>query len=531
MTYTFLPLDPEESASREASVKSAPTSTGPTFGQLPWSTPQHSQGTIASDWRTLATFRGTAAFRNRLPAIVYRIADYAVLISALTGALIATNLGEMPRGVDEFLAIRMSLKNILLLAAFLGFWRLNASLLGLYTPDGMRRSRTEAWRILIASALASIVCTVFPLTSASGAFNYVSLALFAIGLPVALLAGRALLRALAASQPKPTRDVLIVGTGPRALEMTRRLAADHEVAWRIAGFLDSRTFTPPTSTAHGIAAQIEQLPNILLRVPIDEVIVALPVRSQYTVIQDVVGLCESVGVPVTVPADFFRTHRISLRPMPFSSLLALRVARPLSRWKLLLKRCIDVFGAMLALVLLGPLMMVTAAAIKLSSRGPVLYTQERYGYGRRVFRMYKFRTMVENAEALQPSLEHLNEASGPLFKIHEDPRITRLGRLLRHTSIDELPQLFNVLSGEMSLVGPRPMAIRDVHQFPEAWLMRRFSVMPGMTGLWQVSGRAALGYEQWAALDLRYIDEWSLLLDLKLLLRTIPAVLAGTGAD
>jgi lipopolysaccharide/colanic/teichoic acid biosynthesis glycosyltransferase len=161
----------------------------------------------------------------------------------------------------------------------------------------------------------------------------------------------------------------------------------------------------------------------------------------------------------------------------------------------------------------------------------VLYTQERYGYGRRVFRMYKFRTMVENAEALQPSLEHLNEASGPLFKIHGDPRITRLGRLLRHTSIDELPQLFNVLRGEMSLVGPRPMAIRDVYQFPEAWLMRRFSVMPGMTGLWQVSGRAALGYEQWAALDLRYIDEWSLLLDLKLLLRTIPAVLAGTGAD
>jgi exopolysaccharide biosynthesis polyprenyl glycosylphosphotransferase len=492
---------------------------------------QATSGSAAADWRTVGAFRGGAASTKQLPTFVYRIADSAVLIAALGGALIVTNLGEMPTGLDGFLAIRLSLKNILLLAGFAALWRVGAGIMGLYAREGLLSPRTEARRLFAASLLASMACLVFPLTSESGAFDYLSLALFAVAFPIGLLAVRLVLRVLAEARPKPTRDVLIVGTGPRAIEMTRRLAGDLDVSWRVAGFVDSRAFTPPTRTSQGIAGHIDQLPDILLRVPIDEVIVALPVRSQYAVIQDVVGLCESVGVPVTLPADFFRTHRITLRQVPSPALLAVRAARPFDRWKLLVKRCIDVAGASIGVVLLAPLMLLTAVAIKLSSRGPVLFTQDRYGYGRRVFRMYKFRTMVVDAESLQPALEHLNEASGPLFKIQGDPRVTRLGRWLRRTSIDELPQLFNVLRGEMSLVGPRPMAIRDVYQFPEAWLMRRFSVWPGLTGLWQVSGRAHLGYEQWAALDLRYIDEWSLLLDLKIMLQTIPAVLSGTGAE
>jgi lipopolysaccharide/colanic/teichoic acid biosynthesis glycosyltransferase len=161
----------------------------------------------------------------------------------------------------------------------------------------------------------------------------------------------------------------------------------------------------------------------------------------------------------------------------------------------------------------------------------VLYSQARYGYNRRIFRMYKFRTMVVDAESLQASLEHLNEAPGPLFKIRCDPRLTPIGGFLRRTSIDELPQLLNVLRGEMSLVGPRPMAIRDVHLFPEATLMRRFSVPAGMTGLWQVRGRSALDATQWAAYDLRYVEQWSLLGDMKILALTVPAVIKGTGAE
>jgi lipopolysaccharide/colanic/teichoic acid biosynthesis glycosyltransferase len=172
----------------------------------------------------------------------------------------------------------------------------------------------------------------------------------------------------------------------------------------------------------------------------------------------------------------------------------------------------------------------TAIAIKATSPGPVLFVQERYGLRRRRFRMLKFRTMTQGAEALQPLLELQNEASGPVFKIQNDPRTTRLGRFLRRSSLDELPQLVNVLRGEMSLVGPRPLPERDVLRFADPWLMRRFSVPPGLTGLWQVSGRCTLKFDEAIALDLKYIDQWSLGLDLTILARTLPAVVKGTGA-
>jgi len=181
-------------------------------------------------------------------------------------------------------------------------------------------------------------------------------------------------------------------------------------------------------------------------------------------------------------------------------------------------------------VILSPLMVAIAIAIKLTSPGPIIYAQTRHGLRRRHFRMLKFRTMVANAENLQRMYESQNEATGPVFKIRKDPRVTRLGAFLRKSSLDELPQLINVLKGNMSLVGPRPLPTRDVSQFSEAWLLRRFSVPQGLTCLWQISGRSELGFDDWVALDLQYIDQWSLSLDLRILIRTIPAVLSGTGA-
>jgi lipopolysaccharide/colanic/teichoic acid biosynthesis glycosyltransferase len=167
----------------------------------------------------------------------------------------------------------------------------------------------------------------------------------------------------------------------------------------------------------------------------------------------------------------------------------------------------------------------------MTSEGPVLFAQERYGLNRRRFRMWKFRTMVADADRLQEQLEARNEAEGPVFKIARDPRVTRLGHFLRRTSIDELPQLFNVLTGEMSLVGPRPLPLRDVSRFTRMSDIRRFSVRPGLTCLWQVSGRSRLGFDEWMRLDLHYIDHWSLALDFVILARTIPAVIRGTGAS
>jgi exopolysaccharide biosynthesis polyprenyl glycosylphosphotransferase len=198
--------------------------------------------------------------------------------------------------------------------------------------------------------------------------------------------------------------------------------------------------------------------------------------------------------------------------------------------RMLVKRAMDLIGGSAGLVLAAPVMLVIAVAIKLSGPGPVIFSQQRFGLNKRRFAMYKFRTMVNGAEALQADLETRNEASGPVFKIRDDPRITRVGRLLRRMSLDELPQLFNVVRGDMSLVGPRPLPVRDVHKFSESWLMRRFSVPPGVTGLWQISGRSDLAFDRWVLLDLQYIDGWSLGLDLQILAKTLPAVLWGRGA-
>ena len=172
----------------------------------------------------------------------------------------------------------------------------------------------------------------------------------------------------------------------------------------------------------------------------------------------------------------------------------------------------------------------SAIGIKMGSKGPVFFVQRRFGLGKRMFGMIKFRSMVVDAEARQSDIEHMNENSGPIFKIRRDPRITRFGSILRRTSLDELPQLINVLLGDMSLVGPRPLPLRDVQLFSEPWLMRRFSVKPGITGLWQVSGRSNTDFSQAIKLDLRYIDHWSLLMDMEILLRTFSAVFRGDGA-
>jgi lipopolysaccharide/colanic/teichoic acid biosynthesis glycosyltransferase len=177
-----------------------------------------------------------------------------------------------------------------------------------------------------------------------------------------------------------------------------------------------------------------------------------------------------------------------------------------------------------------PLLAIVAVAIKRDSPGPALFKQLRVGQNKRRFLLYKFRTMLDGSERMQNEVEHLNEAAGPIFKITNDPRVTRVGRILRRASLDELPQLFNVLRGEMSLVGPRPMSVRDVNLFDRGIQRKRFSVKPGLTCLWQVSGRSNLPFEKWLELDLWYIEHWSLLLDLKILLKTIPAVFRGTGA-
>jgi exopolysaccharide biosynthesis polyprenyl glycosylphosphotransferase len=264
---------------------------------------------------------------------------------------------------------------------------------------------------------------------------------------------------------------------------------------------------------------------------VDEVLIGLPIKSRYEQIQQAIAICERVGVPAKYPTDLFRTRLQIPRfePGEDTPVMALDVAP--SDARLVFKRAMDVAGAAVLLVVLSPVFLVVAVTVKFTSTGPAFFAQERYGYMKRRFRMLKFRTMVVDAERRQEELEDRNEAVGPIFKIKDDPRVTGVGRFLRRSSLDELPQLWNVLTGEMSLVGPRPMSLRDVSRFEDPWLMRRFSMRPGLTCLWQISGRSDLSFDRWIALDLEYIDRWSLPLDLVILLQTIPAVLLGKGAE
>jgi exopolysaccharide biosynthesis polyprenyl glycosylphosphotransferase len=281
----------------------------------------------------------------------------------------------------------------------------------------------------------------------------------------------------------------------------------------------------------------------LLETPVQQIVSMLHHYSVYGVILNakhtyfeqveyVIRVCELEGVEVWLVADFFTTQisRTSFDELLDRPLLVFRTT-PETSWQSVIKHVMDFVGAFVLLILLSPLFLLIAVAIKLISPGPVLFQQQRSGQNGAPFTLYKFRTMITNAEQFKHELEAMNEMTGPVFKVTNDPRVTRIGKWLRRYSFDELPQLYNVLRGEMSLVGPRPLPVDEVRRFSDLAHRRRLSVKPGLTCLWQISGRNQIvDFKEWVRLDLEYIDNWSLWLDLKILLRTIPAVFAATGA-
>jgi exopolysaccharide biosynthesis polyprenyl glycosylphosphotransferase len=259
--------------------------------------------------------------------------------------------------------------------------------------------------------------------------------------------------------------------------------------------------------------------------------VALPMQSSYAQAARIAALCEEQGIIVRLLSDIFNLRLAQSTAGEFEGevVTTLSAGSP-DGWQHLLKRSLDVSLSLVAMLLLSPLFLLAALIVKLTSPGSSFFVQERVGLNKRRFRLYKFRTMVADAAERQWEIEHLNEARGPVFKIKNDPRLTPVGKFLRKTSIDELPQLFNVLKGDMSLVGPRPLPVRDYEGFDQDWQRRRFSVRPGITCLWQINGRSSIPFEKCMELDIEYIDQWSLWLDFKILAKTIPSVLKGTGA-
>jgi len=325
--------------------------------------------------------------------------------------------------------------------------------------------------------------------------------------------------------------VVIVGANERGVEFATTLKGQSPWSIHLLGYV-SMPDEAGYEAASPVLGEVGDLAQILDRQAVDEVVFAGK-NLRPDAMKDAVASCDDRGVDVllSLPSNVPTQGTMQIANVSGFDYPLLNLRRtPTSEARLAVKRAWDFSGAFILLLMTFPIMIGAAIAIRRESPGPVLFRQTRAGRNGRKFTMLKFRSMVTDAEAIKEKLSHLNEMDGPVFKIQRDPRITRVGRFIRKTSIDELPQLFNILVGDMSMVGPRPPLPAEVEQY-EPWQRRRLSVKPGLTGLWQVSGRNQIDFEEWMQLDLKYIDSWSLWLDLTILLRTIPAVLFRSGAS
>jgi exopolysaccharide biosynthesis polyprenyl glycosylphosphotransferase len=322
------------------------------------------------------------------------------------------------------------------------------------------------------------------------------------------------------------RRALLVGSGKHIEAVAHALEDRSRTAVEIVGYV---SLTPRPQNGLRSLGQIDELPTVLAQQRIQEVIIADPDFPQERAVE-LVDLCHRRGVTVQVAPTTMEIMIDRAEFVPGQVVPLFKLRPPVFEGiDYALKRTFDLVVASAGLFLLSPLLLAIAIAVKLSSRGPVIYRSIRPGIGGAPFYCFKFRTMREHADQVQADLESLNEQSGALFKIRNDPRLTRVGRVLRRYSLDELPQLVNVIRGEMSLVGPRPLPMRDFERLEE-WHKKRYLVLPGITGLWQVSGRSELDFDDLVRLDFLYLERWSIMLDLSILLKTIPAVLTRRGA-
>jgi exopolysaccharide biosynthesis polyprenyl glycosylphosphotransferase len=346
------------------------------------------------------------------------------------------------------------------------------------------------------------------------------------------LAARILLR-IARAYGRNLRFVTVVGAGPEGRRLARSLMDATASGYRLNGLFDAPGMLELVRGDLGPVRDLTGLSDHLMHDHVDEVLIALPLETHYDTVRAVMAQCRRVGVSARLiwpETDDSQTQPTAIEFIGTGVTSLYFPYVPSRGWLGDVKTLVDTTLIALALPLMVPLLLAVAVLIKLDSRGPVFFRQTRVGRNKQPFQLFKFRTMVENAESLQPELEEKNEAGGPVFKIRQDPRVTKVGQFLRRSSIDELPQLINVIRGEMSIVGPRPLPLRDVERFEHDWHARRFSVKPGLTCSWVLAGRSELEFDAWVQLDLDYIDNWSLQRDLMIFLRTIPVVLRRSGA-
>ena len=473
--------------------------------------------------------------RHKLLKQLASLFDLAVLVGSCVFAAVAVYSSPKGLTLTRLMNMRFTLGNCLLFVLLLVGWHGIFSLSGFYLSNRFTSRRAEILAVckatLLAAAALLLWAEIFHVGIVQPGFVLAFWVCSTCFMVVGHLIARPLLRMLR-QRGKNSRFLLIIGTNQRAIEFATKITEQPERGYQIAGFVDNvwEGTEKFEATGRTHCCDFLGLAEFLRHNVVDEVAIYLPLRSYYEHASQLVALCEQHGIAIRFDSQIFNFRGAHVQSEPIdehSYMVAMSASKD---WPVLIKRVFDCVLSMVLLVLVSPLFALVAILIKLTSRGPILFTQVRVGLNKRHFRMHKFRTMIAGAEQIQDQLLSVNEMTGPAFKMKKDPRVTPLGRILRKTSIDELPQLLNVLIGDMSLVGPRAMSLRDYQLFDQDWQRRRFSFKPGITCLWQIQGRNSIPFEKWMELDMEYIDRWSLWLDLEILARTVPAVLRGTGA-
>ncbi len=392
---------------------------------------------------------------------------------------------------------------------------------------------TETWRIATASTAGVMIIIVASLVFRPMLYSRLVFLYTAVLVTIYLGASRLIilwLRDYLRTYDIGVERVLLVGAGDVGRMVMRTVAARPDYGLKLVGFLDDHPAKVTTDIGRFKAlGPVDTAKEVIRAAAIDRVIICLPWQSHRT-IQRLLRECEQMGVAAYAVPDLFHLTKDQMRVEELNGIPLLSTrALSIRGWNAFLKRSFDVLVGSAATIIILPIALLIALAIRLDSAGPILYTQVRVGKNGQQFRCYKFRSMVTNADQLRAQVADLNESNGPLFKIRKDPRLTRVGGFIRRYSIDELPQLINILRGEMSLIGPRPNLPAEVEQY-EDWMYKRLSVSPGLTGLWQVSGRSDLTFEEMVLLDIYYVENWTMGLDLNILLRSVPAVVQARGA-
>ena len=466
--------------------------------------------------------------RRTFTALVFTLFDTLVTVGAFFFA--AWVRSKLPEEAGKVFLVRT---HLWLVAVVAPAWAVLLWRWGLHRSQRTDQAGVELWKVIKTVATGSLVL-VAAIVARKFDPSRLFLALFA-GLDLALLVlVRMACVSVARHQRKRGYDrvyVVVAGTGKAARQHVDELRAHPEWGLEVRGLLSEAPKLAVDEIAGlKILGALSDLPGLLKREVVDEVHFAVSRRTLER-LDEAVRVCDDMGVTVRIVMHLLAklNSRPSLEHLAGASLLTLS-STPRDEAALVLKRVFDVFASAIALVAASPILLLAALAVKLSSAGPAIFRQKRSGMNGRVFTLYKFRTMVRDAETRRAELEAKNEMDGPVFKMKDDPRVTKVGRALRKLSIDELPQLWNVLRGDMSIVGPRPPIPAEVEKY-ERWQRRRLSMRPGITCIWQVSGRNAVDFKRWMEMDLEYIDHWSLGLDLKIILKTIPAVLSSRGAS